>query len=44
VVGQGDDLLVEIGADPGDLGLEIPVSAPSALTRSSTLRTLVPVT
>ena len=32
----------QLGADPGDLDLEMPLSTPRALTRSSTLRVEVP--
>jgi hypothetical protein len=38
------DRLVELLADPGDLGLAVPESAPSATTRSSTLRVEMPCT
>jgi hypothetical protein len=38
------DRLIELLADPGDSDLEIPESAPSATTRSSTLRVEMPWT
>jgi hypothetical protein len=38
------DLLVQAGADPGHLGLEMPDSIPSAATRSSTARVETPLT
>jgi hypothetical protein len=40
---EGCDFLIEVGTDPGDLRLlEIPVSTPRALTRSSTFRVDTP--
>ena len=41
-VAERGDLLVEVGADPRHPDLEIPVSTPRALTRSSTLRVDTP--
>jgi len=41
-VGERADLGVQVGADPGTSDLEMPVSAPRARNRSSTLRVLTP--